>query len=261
MIDQTKISIEDFESVLARAQDCLFSSDVMPIYQTDQSIATRYNHERQRHEIHTTLRCSFIDRLCSKARLKIEEGWFLALAHESGHVELNQRCLDARADPAETGNQLAAIGIRTPGTVGLIAECHKESAIEAYCDAKLASAVFIHFPGSVKEILNAIYEIRKEDSGSPKKFGDDYRTHFAIAEIIKKGMPIDAASAALTAYNSSIASMSAMQNAWLSIKLPFFQSMALFSGSTKSKLSEWRRESRLGEKANDEELKKPPPGP
>ena len=236
------IRIDVFESALSRARTAFNLHKALPIYDTDQSLAVRYNVKNNTHEIHTTLNISFVHRVCEKTGIQIEDACFLALAHEAGHLELNQRCIDAESKPAQSNTQLSAIGISAFGFFPkiLIAECHKETAIEAYCDAKLAEAVHIHFPAISDTILQAIADIRKEDSALPKRFGDDYKTAIIFETVLAQGSPILPAEAAKLAFEHSKSSMGHAENFWLTVKRPLFSDIPKSLNNLPDKLRSFR---------------------
>lgn len=250
-----------FEKALKKAAESFLSLPIRPVYKTSYSLAVRYNSRQNRHEIHTNLNCEFVGNLQSQSGLPMEDCWFLALAHEAGHIELNQRCIDAQSDPADPNAQLRAIGLPLKGIKDLllIAQCHKESAIEAYCDAKMAQAVFDFFPDQSLRLLEIIASIRQSESEKPKRFGDDYFTYPALAKALSDGAPIDPRQAASLAFMRSRQSISISKEVWLITKRSAYDSFASAKDFGAEKISSWRAR-RTRSPANDKE-KPPPPSP
>ena len=232
------IRINVFEAALTRARTAFHLHKALPIYDTDQSLAIRYNAKNNTHEIHTTLNISFVHRICEKTGIEIEDACFLALAHEAGHLELNQLCIDAEANPAQSNAQLSAIGIAAFGFLPkiLIAECHKETAIEAYCDARLVEAIYKHFPAEANSLVKAVADIRREDSNLPKRFGDDYRTAIIFEAIVSQGFPMPPHEAAKLAFEHSQSSMGHAENIWLTAKRPMLLDFPKAFGELPNKL-------------------------
>lgn len=236
------IRIDVFESALSRARTAFNLHKALPIYDTDQSLAVRYNAKNNTHEIHTTLSISFVHRICEKTGIQIEDACFLALAHEAGHLELNQFCIDAKSKPAQSNAQLSAIGITAFGFLPkiLIAECHKETAIEAYCDAKLAEAIHKHFPAKANSLVKAVADIRREDSNLPKRFGDDYSTAIVLDAVASQGFPMPPVEASKLAFEHSKSSMGHTENIWLTLKRPLFSDIPKSLNNLQDKLRSFR---------------------
>lgn len=222
---------------------------------THYELAVRYNPDEHQHEVHTTLGISFVHRLCAKTSISVEDACFLALAHEAGHVELNQRCVNGGIDPADSHNQLSVIGITLSGGFSkhLVAECHKETAIEAYCDARLAEAVHKYFPNMASTLIKAVAEIRKEESALPQRFGDDYRTALIFEAIADSGVPMSPQDAATFAFENSKSVMSSAGNIWLAAKRPLLTSLPAAIEGLQNKL----RELRVNDKRNKPPQNKP----
>lgn len=216
------VDINSFETALARARIAFSMNNAKPIYLTEHSFGMAYNKTELRHEIHTTLNIPFVHRLSSKASISTEDACFLALAHESGHIELNQRCVDEGVDPDYCNHQFSAIGIplKSFKSKHFTAACHKETAIEAYCDAKLAEAIHKHFPAKANSLVKAVADIRHEDSNRPKRFGDDYKTAIVLDTVASQGFPIPPHKAAKLAFDHSQSSMGHAENLWLTTKRP-----------------------------------------
>lgn len=69
--------------------------------------------------------------------LSVTDAWLLVLAHESGHLILNNNCHKVGDNPNYTDAQLKAIGF-TADEIKVISPSHKETSVEAYCDCILA---------------------------------------------------------------------------------------------------------------------------
>lgn len=220
-----------FYAALARAKKSLFAHPVQLAAKATHSLAVRYDPDLGVHELHTTFASRFIDQLQDASGLGLEDCCFLALAHESGHIELNQLCVERRIDPADPDAQIEILSREGPKIGSRFdAQCHKESAIEAFCDAKLAAAITTHFPSIAPDLLKNIRDMRRDDSKKPHRFGDDYLTYPIFEKMIADGKIIDGWSAARLAYEDSLRSMSPLTNAWLSIKRP-----------TLEKIQEWKQ--------------------
>lgn len=136
----------------------------------------------------------------NRAGLPLEESWLLALAHESGHIELNARCIQLGIDPTDPDMQLKAIGLDQD--VLKRHDSHKESAIEAFCDANLINQA-IEMLGNGWELpVRTLLEVRNYYSSTLGGLDwDEYATQPVLMKSLseKKGMdPSHAAGIALT---------------------------------------------------------------
>lgn len=126
----------------------------------------------------------------NRAGLSLEESWLLTLAHESGHIELNTKCIQLGIDPTDPDMQLKAIGLGQD--VLKRHDSHKESAIEAFCDANLINQA-IEMLGNGWELpVRTLLEVRNYHSSTVGLLGwDEYATQPVLIKSLsdKKGMP------------------------------------------------------------------------
>lgn len=234
------LSQEEFEEILEQAQQDFFTEPVFPRYDTEYSLGVSFNTRSGKHEAHPTGKNAFVEKLEVLSGLSRKQCWLLALAHEAGHVELNARCLRLGLNPNNEDDQLRAIGgaVAVDNSGALIAQCHKESAIEAYCDAKLVEAIFRNHPSQASRLLEIAASIRQAESSKPHRFGDDYKTYPFLEKAISHGAPLKPEIAASLAFNASRHNSNICWDAWLIAKRVTYEH-ALSAGN---KLSQWRGE-------------------
>lgn len=136
------------------------------------------------------------------AGFSLEESWLLTLAHESGHIELNARCIQLRMDPSDPNMQLQAMGLHD---VKNKADFHKESAIESFCDAILVNHA-MDMLGSRWEIaVRALLKLRDEETLKVKVFsGDGYATQPILRLALETKARLDPEKAAQMALDLSL---------------------------------------------------------
>lgn len=110
------------------------------------------------------------------------KAWLVIIAHESGHIILNHKCDQRNMNPWDSDSHLEIIGF---DKIGRINETHKETAIEAYCDALMAKECIEQFDKELGfQIIEKIATLRKQTS---KQLGffetDDYATYPALFEM------------------------------------------------------------------------------
>lgn len=132
-------------------------------------------------------------------RMLIREGidpvtaWLLVIAHEFGHITLNEKCQQRQLDPWKTDDLLLAIDL-TPEEIKEIDMTHKFTTIEAYCDAFLAKECKAQFrqekgfsEGYGFVILDKIATFRRKNS---KQLGwleaDEYATFPALFQMAQQ---------------------------------------------------------------------------
>lgn len=145
----------------------------------------------------------------NEAGFSLEESWLLTLAHESGHIELNARCIQLRIDPSDPNMQLQAMGLPD---VKNKADYHKESAIESFCDAILVNHA-IDMLGSRWEIaVRALLKLRDEEASKVKIFsGDGYATQPILKLALETKTKLDPQNAAQIALDLSLKNESTLR--------------------------------------------------
>lgn len=146
----------------------------------------------------------FVRQLAEKG-IPQKDAWYLALAHEFGHLILNAECIKQNMNPADPNAQLAAMKLHlTIAEKISTPSFHKESAIEAYCDACLAKIASRKFGSSWPDVLAIVARIRENDSSRFKgKPGDEYITHPILRLMLDQRTIINPSEAALFAFRQS----------------------------------------------------------
>lgn len=139
------------------------------------------------------------------------DAWILTLAHEKGHILLNQICFQKGGNPEDTNNQLDAIGINlTEVQKKWIPDFHKESAIEAYCDATVLMHAEEYFPTQWNLIAQEMLKLREQASAQFKRstlnqsYGDEYFCSVPIHNALQNGSSITPLQSAQIAFFSSL---------------------------------------------------------
>lgn len=150
-----------------------------------------YNEKTKKTEMHINPSCPLVDFL-KKSGLTHREAWLLSLAHESGHLELNDKCLNSGDSPSSPDSQLLAIGIEADLRQKVNSDFHKETAIEAYCDARLAQEAVKIMGDKWSTAVGSLAELRALNSKSVGFLkGDEYATaemlEFLLKDKHKKG--------------------------------------------------------------------------
>lgn len=136
------------------------------------------------------------------------DAWLLVFAHESGHLYLNDQCHKMGLHPKYANSQLKAIGF-SDEQIKKTNDSHKETAIEAYCDAILArETILLLGPTIGFEIIQKIAMLREEFSDQLGPFAvDEYATAPALFKIAAEQIiimpPKDAAEFCLTTLSNS----------------------------------------------------------
>jgi hypothetical protein len=160
--------------------------------------------------LHTTASSPFVSSM-AEVFGNYQDAWLLTLAHEYGHMQLNQMCVNASANPANPNDQVAAMGIKLTETQRKwLPNFHKESAIEAYCDASLLEYAKNNYPNHWNDIANKLLEIRNLNSVQFKRipeqgrYGDEYFCSQPIRTSIQQRKILTKSDAAKLALQSSI---------------------------------------------------------
>lgn len=137
------------------------------------------------------------------AGLSFDESWLLVLAHESGHIELNGRCIQENADPTDPNMQLVAAGLTN--TYQHRRDFHKESAIEAFCDAIFVNQAMEILEGRWEVAVKILLKLRDSESARLGFFdGDEYATQPVLRRALASKKPINPKEAAELALKTSL---------------------------------------------------------
>lgn len=177
---------------------------------TSRECSVEFDSLTKSHVLHTKASSAFV---VSIAEIfgNYQDAWLLTLAHENGHMRLNQICADAGAEPSNSNNQTDAMGISlNESQQKWIPDFHKESAIEAYCDACLLQYAAKQYPNQWTDIATKLLAIRDSNSSCFKRspnearYGDEYFCSDPIRTALKIKAPILPTDAAKVAFTASI---------------------------------------------------------
>lgn len=140
-----------------------------------------------------------------------EDAWLLTLVHENAHMNLNQKCVKLCLDPADSNSQLSVIGLNlTTEQQKWLPDFHKESAIEAYCDAVLLNYAYEKYFSKWRDITQKLLKFRNTSSDKFKRdskneiYGDEYFCSEPLRVAISREEPIEETESAQIAFFASI---------------------------------------------------------
>lgn len=129
------------------------------------------------------------------AGLSFDDSWWLVLAHESGHIELNGRCIQEKTDPTDPNMQLLAAGLTN--NYQRRRDFHKESAIEAFCDAIFVNQAMEILGGGWEVAVKTLLKLRNSESARLGVFdGDEYATQPVLKLALANKQPVNPKDAA-----------------------------------------------------------------
>ena len=172
--------------------------------------------------------------------LTFDEAWLLVMAHEAGHIELNGRCIEQNKDPTDPNNQIDVIGLHS--RYQRKEDFHKESAIEAFCDAFFVNQAMETLGDGWEVAVATLLMFRNSESARLGLFeGDEYATQpvLMLALATKQQLnPVEAAEIALMASISNRLSISVgpAANAMASLIRKFAEKIKLIPKSLPEKI-------------------------
>lgn len=214
-MDPSKLTPRSIETAFETAKRIAAQSFMagMPFQierQSNHEIAVEFDSLTEINVLHTTASSPFVAEM-AKVVGNYQDAWLLTLAHEHGHMVLNQDCHAAGFNPNDTNRQLEAMGIiLTSHQQQWIPDFHKESAIEAYCDARLLQFAFQAYPQHWKSIAGKLLEIRRSNSERFERnptlgrYGDEYFCATPIETVLNQNAALPANQAARIALISSM---------------------------------------------------------
>ena len=136
------------------------------------------------------------------AGFSLEEAWLLVLSHESGHIELNDRCIGLGLDPSDPNMQMEVLGLPH---VCERRSFHKESAIEAFCDATYVNYAFDALGDRWEVAVKILLTLRDHETAKIRFLeGDGYATQPCLQVALATKKKIDPKEAALIVLNESM---------------------------------------------------------
>lgn len=135
-------------------------------------------------------------------------GFLLMMAHEKGHIIVNNRCMASNSDPKSKAARAEALGLSMENGFKSGLDVHVHTAEEAYCDMLLLHKAKELYPSHFMEVAKVFSTIRKQHSvGLPLFKGDGYRTWPALDKAVSDGTLPSPAEAAQMAYDASVKGM------------------------------------------------------
>ena len=186
------------------------------------------------------------DRACPEKRA--ENAWRLVLAHEKGHILMNQKCWSSRLNQDSENDRGKALGIERKGLIASRLDFHVRAAEEALCDTMMLQEAQKMFGDGWKEVGKVLSKIRHAYSGRlPFHVGDRYSTWTAIDRMLEEGKIMDTFEAARLAYGKSVEATGLGKSLAIAVASPFAKEPPREIGE---RLLEMRRARLDGEETN-----------
>lgn len=206
-----KNSESAFRDALTFAKESFLKGEFFVLnFSAELDLAISFDNEKGHNVLNTNMKSSLVSYLVN-SNIKEKDAWILVLRHEFGHMSLNSHCFNLNLDPTNANDQMSVIGIAlTDSQKKWIPDFHKESAIEAYCDAQMLVYAHNHYPEHWGVICQTLLKFRTKNSSvftrNPafQNYGDEYFCSAPIEQSLKDGLPIEPLYAAKIAFVSSI---------------------------------------------------------
>ena len=179
---------------------------------------------------------------------RAETAWRLVLAHEKGHILMNQKCWSSRLNQDSENDRGKALGIERKGLIASRLDFHVRVAEEALCDTMMLQEAQKMFGDGWKEVGKVLSKIRHAYSGRlPFHVGDRYSTWTAIDRMLEEGKIMDPFEAARLAYGKSVEATGLGKSLAIAVASPFAKEPPREIGE---RLLEMRRARLDGEETN-----------
>ncbi len=153
---------------------------------------------------------------------RAENAWRLVLAHEKGHILMDQKCRKAGMNPDSENDRATVLGIQRNGLIAGRLDFHVRAAEEALCDTMMLQEAQKMFGANWKEVGKVLSRIRHAYSERlPFHVGDRYSTWTAIDRMLEDGEIMDPFQAAQFAYEKSVEATGIRKSLAIAIASPF----------------------------------------
>ncbi len=153
---------------------------------------------------------------------RAENAWRLVLAHEKGHILMDQKCRKAGMNPDSENDRATVLGIQRNGLIAGRLDFHVRAAEEALCDTMMLQEAQKMFGANWKEVGKVLSRIRHAYSERlPFHVGDRYSTWTAIDRMLEEGKIMDPFEAARIAYGKSVEATGLGKSLAIAIASPF----------------------------------------